>query len=189
MKALTPEQLRSLSAQMDGCPFCGSGDVHMMESPETGFRFECDGCGAGVHFDNGARFAPSLSLARWNRRAAAKKRGFQPPTIDEVTDYIDQHTELRCINPQTFLDYYDARGWKLSNGCSVKDWHALLRRWAHLEKERREKTQVKKPSRRTEISSIDDELLSGLIGPYQHSSLDIDEIEREIGKTQKSSIF
>lgn len=182
MKALTPEQLRSLSAQMDGCPFCGSADVHMMESPETGFRFECDGCGAGVHFDNGARFAPSLSLARWNRRAAAKKRGFQPPTLDDVTDYIDQHTELRCIHPQTFLDYYTARGWKLSNGCSVKDWHALLRRWAHLEKERREKAQGKKPSRRTEISSIDDEMLSSLIGPYRDSSIDPKMVEELINK-------
>lgn len=166
MKPLTPEQLRALSAQMDGCPFCGSADVHMMESAETGFRFECDGCGAVVHFDFGARFAPSLSLARWNRRAATKKRGFQPPTLEEVTDYIEQHAELRCINPQSFIDYYSARGWKLSNGCSVKDWHALMRRWGQIENERREKSKEKKQSRRTEISSIDDDMLEGLRKSY-----------------------
>lgn len=52
---------------------------------------------------------------------------FRRPTIEEVEAYC---TERRNgINAQDFIDYYDARGWKMSGGVSVKDWKARVRTW------------------------------------------------------------
>lgn len=52
---------------------------------------------------------------------------FTPPNVDEVSDYVK---ELKgSIDPNGFIDYYQARGWKLNNGTPVKDWKACVRTW------------------------------------------------------------
>lgn len=56
-----------------------------------------------------------------------KRKRFTPPTPDEVTAYCQERQN--GIDPQAFLDYYEAQGWKLSNGNAMKDWKAAVRNW------------------------------------------------------------
>lgn len=51
---------------------------------------------------------------------------FVKPSIQDVTDYCNE----RCnrIDPQRFIDYYDANGWKVGKN-PMKDWKATIRNW------------------------------------------------------------
>ena len=51
---------------------------------------------------------------------------FVPPTVEEVRAYCDERKN--GIDPQSFIDFYTAKGWKIgSNG--MKDWRAAVRNW------------------------------------------------------------
>ena len=53
---------------------------------------------------------------------------FKPPTALEVGEYVK---EVKAgIDPNGFIDYYTARGWKLKGGDPVKDWKACVRTWS-----------------------------------------------------------
>lgn len=58
------------------------------------------------------------------RKNASK---FVKPTVDQVREYC--HERKNNIDPQTFIDFYDARGWKLTKGVAMKDWKAAVRTW------------------------------------------------------------
>ncbi len=53
---------------------------------------------------------------------------FVPPTEEEVYLYCEERNN--GINPQVFLDYYTARGWK-----NVTDWKAQIRVWENRKDE------------------------------------------------------
>ena len=61
-------------------------------------------------------------------KTKAKKNGrFHPPTITEIDEYA---LEIKAnIDGNNFIDYYQARGWKLSGGNPMKDWKAAVRTW------------------------------------------------------------
>ena len=65
---------------------------------------------------------------------------FQKPTVEEVSAYCDERKNK--INPGEFLDYYEARGWKL-NGIPMKDWKACVRTWEARRKKDAEQTSTK----------------------------------------------
>ena len=52
---------------------------------------------------------------------------FIPPSIKEVSDYCQERGN--GIDPQRFLDYYDANGWVQGKGKPIRDWKAALRTW------------------------------------------------------------
>ena len=56
-----------------------------------------------------------------------KRKRFSPPTLDEVSAYCMERGNR--IDPQYFVDYYEARGWELKPGQKVKDWKACVRTW------------------------------------------------------------
>ena len=58
-------------------------------------------------------------------RTTAKR--FTPPTVDEVRAYCKERKN--GIDPEHFVDYYDARGWELTKGRKMKDWKAAVRTW------------------------------------------------------------
>jgi len=60
-----------------------------------------------------------------NKMARAQK--FTKPTIKEVQAYCRERKN--SVDPQQFLDHYEARGWKFKGGQSMKDWHAAVRTW------------------------------------------------------------
>ena len=75
------------------------------------------------------------------KESAGKPRRFTPPTLEDVTDYCEERKN--GIDPQRFLDFYEAKGWKVGNQ-AMKDWKACVRTW-----EGREKAQPKKPQKYT----------------------------------------
>ncbi len=58
---------------------------------------------------------------------------FRPPTLEQVKAYCDERNN--GIDPQSFLDFYQARNWKYGN-TAIKDWKACVRTWENREKER-----------------------------------------------------
>lgn len=57
---------------------------------------------------------------------------FVPPTLDEVRAYCLERENQ--IDPTAFVDYYQARGWKLNGGQAMKDWRAAVRTWEKRER-------------------------------------------------------
>ena len=49
-----------------------------------------------------------------------------PPTLAEVTAYCRERQN--AVDPQRFIDYYTANGWKVGKN-SMKDWKAAVRTW------------------------------------------------------------
>lgn len=70
---------------------------------------------------------------------SAKKK-FTPPTVEEVEAYCQEMGY--GIDPDAFVDYYEARGW-MAGKTHMKDWKAACRTW---ERRRREESKSKKPS-------------------------------------------
>lgn len=60
---------------------------------------------------------------------------FCVPSVDEVRIYCQERGN--GIDPQAFLDYYDARGWKLGK-TPMKDWKAAVRTWEKNQKGERD---------------------------------------------------
>lgn len=56
----------------------------------------------------------------------AKRKRFQPPTIEEVRSYCLERGN--SVNAERFCDYYAANGWKVGNN-AMKDWRATVRNW------------------------------------------------------------
>lgn len=55
-----------------------------------------------------------------------KRAAFSPPSLDEVTQYCLERKN--GINPQTFIDFYEAKGWMIGKE-KMKDWKAAIRTW------------------------------------------------------------
>ena len=62
-----------------------------------------------------------------NTNVLSKKKNFEPPTLEEVTEYINSNNYP--VNPEQFIDYYQARGWYLTKNRRVTDWKACVRTW------------------------------------------------------------
>lgn len=60
---------------------------------------------------------------------------FIPPTADEVKAYCDERG-VYLIDPQQFVDYYEARGWMLTKSRKMVDWMAAVRTWEKNERDR-----------------------------------------------------
>lgn len=57
---------------------------------------------------------------------ALEKKRFKKPTVEEVETYCKERNNT--INAEQFVNYYEARGWKIGNA-SMKDWKAAVRTW------------------------------------------------------------
>ena len=52
---------------------------------------------------------------------------FVPPTLEEVTAYCLQRRNT--VDPQRFIDHYEANGWVQGKGKPIRDWQAAVRTW------------------------------------------------------------
>lgn len=66
--------------------------------------------------------------------APKRRTKFSPPTVDEVAAYCAENG-FGTIDPEAFVDYYEARGWKIGSQ-SMKDWRATVRNWARRDAEK-----------------------------------------------------
>ena len=82
----------------------------------------------------------------------APKKRFVPPSQAEIGAYV-REAKL-TMDPQEFLDYYTANGWKVGSH-TMKDWRAAARNWA-----RKEAHMPRQPLRSTPI------VLAPLVDPF-----------------------
>ena len=61
------------------------------------------------------------------------KKGFTPPTLDEVKAYISENGYH--VNPEHFYSYYEAGHWVDSKGQPVRNWKQKLITWEKKDKE------------------------------------------------------
>lgn len=54
------------------------------------------------------------------------KEKFKKPSVDEVKEYCKERKNN--IDPERFVDYYTAKGWKIGKQ-PMKDWKAAVRTW------------------------------------------------------------
>jgi hypothetical protein len=76
---------------------------------------------------------------------------FVKPTLEELTAYCQERGN--SVNPQRFLDHYEANGWRIGGKSPMKDWRAAVRNW-----ESRENGQ---PARKEQFSGIQEWLNGG----------------------------
>ena len=89
-----------------------------------------------------------------NDNANDNKRRFVKPTVEQVREYCLERGN--GIDPQSFIDYYETRGWKLGKGVSMKDWKAAVRTW----ESRRYKKTTKPPERDYDMDKLELRLLA-----------------------------
>lgn len=63
------------------------------------------------------------------KKKPRKKKPFVPPTLEEVEAYVRE--KGYNIDPQYFIDYYEARDWHRSDGTPVMNWKGCCVTWQH----------------------------------------------------------
>lgn len=58
--------------------------------------------------------------------SVAKANGI-PPSVDDVLTYLQDIAYP--IDAGHFVDFYQARGWKIGKGTPMKDWKSAIRNW------------------------------------------------------------
>ena len=66
--------------------------------------------------------------------SAAKQRRFTPPTLQEVTDYIN--SKGYSVDPQAFIDFYESKGWMIGKN-KMKSWQSAIGTWERRQKRER----------------------------------------------------
>ncbi|MCD7880993.1 MAG: hypothetical protein LUG47_04860 [Clostridiales bacterium] len=75
-----------------------------------------------------------------NTKRERSKSGFTPPTVGQVRDYCQG--QGYSIDPERFVDYYEARGWMLGKS-KMKSWQAAVRNWSRKDRKTEEKPPVR----------------------------------------------
>lgn len=88
---------------------------------------------------------------------------FIPPTLEEVAQYCASRGNT--IDPQNFVDYYTAIGWRVGRN-PMKDWQAAVRQW---EQRRKNETPNPRPFPRQQKESV-----------YEHNARALEEAQRRI---------
>lgn len=67
-------------------------------------------------------------------KGGKEKRRFAPPSLQDVQDYKTSRGDKgENVDPETFIDFYESKGWKVGNQ-PMKDWKAAFRTWEKREK-------------------------------------------------------
>lgn len=73
----------------------------------------------------------NTSVTKTDGGKPIRTKAFERPTVEEVRAYCEERRN--GIDPQHFIDYQEARGWRLKGGQPVKDWKAVVRTWERME--------------------------------------------------------
>ena len=73
------------------------------------------------------------SIVKDSTDSADKPRRFVKPTVEEIAEYCTERQNK--INPQSFFDWNESKGWKVGNS-PMKDWKAAIRTWEQREKDK-----------------------------------------------------
>ena len=119
------EEKSLLSVKDNKAYTLGEGCIHDVYITDTQVRLGKDSLGKD-----------SLGKDRVGKDKEEKRKRFTQPTLEEVTDYCNERGN--SVDPQRFIDYYTANGWKVGKN-PMKDWRAAVRTWERVDK--REKSQ------------------------------------------------
>lgn len=64
---------------------------------------------------------------------------FRKPSVQDVAEYVT--SICADIDPQTFVDHYEANGWRVGGKAAMKDWKAAVRTWHKRREEQRDHEQ------------------------------------------------
>lgn len=84
-----------------------------------GQKLELSGSTPGVPFNKG--------IKKLEVRKKEKNNNWAPPTSEEVLDYVI--AKGYHFDPESFIAYYEAQGWKTKGGRKVENWEALCVTW------------------------------------------------------------
>lgn len=88
---------------------------------------------ASSNAKNETSIASSNALTKPTKPTKPTKNIFTPPTFEEVALYCKERGN--SINPQAFLDHYQANGW-VRGKTKIKDWRACIRTWEINDRQR-----------------------------------------------------
>lgn len=91
-----------------------------------------NGTRAGHERDSSGTRAGQEEEVKKGRREEKLGARFIKPTFQEVTDYCAERKN--SIDPQAFLDHYEANGWVQGRGKPIKSWKACVRTWENQRK-------------------------------------------------------
>lgn len=77
--------------------------------------------------DDTHKHKQSISISKSNHKESKR---FAPPSVDDVQEYCEEKGYQ--IDPEAFVDFYAAKGWKVGNQ-PMKDWKAAVRTWTRRE--------------------------------------------------------
>lgn len=108
---------------------------------------------------------PESVLKETLPKGSVKKSGFQPPTLQEVTDYVSE--KGYNISPERFVDFYESKGWMIGKN-KMKDWKAAVKNWSRSQRQekttegRQEKNRFNNfPQRKYDFDELEKRLLRG----------------------------
>ena len=93
-----------------------------------------------------------------NINIGRKSPKFKKPTVDQVREYCRERNNN--ISPESFIDFYEARGWKLSKGVAMKDWKAAVRTWERNDRKKPSNKFNNHQTRQTNMSDLEKKLLA-----------------------------
>lgn len=70
---------------------------------------------------------PNTSVGRETADKPPRAARFTPPTVDEVKVYCQERGS--SVDPEKFVDFYSANGWKQGKNKPIVDWKAAVRTW------------------------------------------------------------
>ncbi len=70
---------------------------------------------------------PNTSVGRRTAASPPRAARFTPPTVDEVKTYCVERGS--SVDPEKFVDFYLANGWKQGKNKPIVDWKAAVRTW------------------------------------------------------------
>lgn len=73
-----------------------------------------------------------VTVTSSNTDREGNRKRFTPPTLQEVTDYINE--KGYGLDPLEFMDSNEMRGWKMRNGKQIEDWKACVRTFERCRK-------------------------------------------------------
>ena len=90
-------------------------------------------------------------------------KSFTRPTVVEVKAYCDERKNN--VNPQTFVDFYSSKGWKVG-AQPMKDWKACVRTWEQRDTQPKARSRPKMSVQRkytdAEINSFGHDILEDI---------------------------
>lgn len=76
--------------------------------------------------NNRVDFLCGNEIEKISKVPRAPQKKFIKPSLKEISDYCKERNN--DVNPERFLNYYEANGWKVGRN-SMKDWKAAIRTW------------------------------------------------------------